>query len=170
MIWWSRWRMDRDGWRFDNLMSTVNHEHRQPRAPSTTSTVNHEHCINHEHREQRQPWAPSTMSTFNHEHVYGMMRIDISDKFRGFPPDATTCLSLLLNGPTTSTLSSTQSLCLKYGCTCGQCVDGFMSQRMKLALLFQAEVTYDILDLEISGGPSWCEFHEDIINHVTPAI
>jgi hypothetical protein len=101
--------------------------------------------------------------------VYGTMRIDISDKFCGFSPDATACLSLLLNNPTTSTPSSTQSLCIKYGCTCGECADGFMSPRMKLALLFQAEVTHDILDWEISDRPNWCEFHDDIITHVTPA-
>jgi hypothetical protein len=41
---------------------------------------------------------------------------------------------------------------------------------MKLALIFQAEVTHDQLDFEISDGPNWCAWHDYVISHVSPAI
>ncbi|KAF7957709.1 hypothetical protein EAE96_003279 [Botrytis aclada] len=78
---------------------------------------------------------------------HGMMTVVISDKFAGFTSDATSCQFVLLTGSMPTNLSDTQLLLqLKCGCTCGECIGGFLSPRMKLALLFQAETHYDSLN------------------------
>ncbi|PSR84017.1 hypothetical protein BD289DRAFT_482998 [Coniella lustricola] len=43
------------------------------------------------------------------------------------------------------------TLRLKYGCTCGECIGGFLSPRMKFALLCQAETQYETLYQELSA-------------------
>lgn len=49
-----------------------------------------------------------------------------------------------------------KTLRLKYGCTCGECVNGFLSLRMSLALLCVAEVEYDLLhDSMDATGLEW---------------
>jgi hypothetical protein len=61
-----------------------------------------------------------------------MGNLHVSDGFQGFPSPAVECLSLLGLAPgEVLDLSISR---LKYGCTCGQCIDGFLSPRMKLAL------------------------------------
>lgn len=96
-----------------------------------------------------------------------LMKLDISDRFRGFPDPAIASLSVLLN---IDSLTQIRHLQLKYGCTCGECLEGLMSPRMKLALLAQAEITHDILGLDIGDGPLWCDMHKSGINHVTPHV
>lgn len=61
---------------------------------------------------------------------------DISDQFAGFSDATVDCLTLL-NGGTEATDVDRQRL--KYGCTCGQCISGFLSPRMRFALECQAE-------------------------------
>ncbi|CAD6439798.1 aad3b2fa-d330-45b3-9d58-17ef114a1167 [Sclerotinia trifoliorum] len=108
---------------------------------------------------------------------HGMMTIVIADKFSGFTPDAILCQFILLTGLMPVDYSDIP-LCLrlKYGCTCGECVGGFLSPRMKLALLFQAEREYEIMDdaLEMSSRSNsptdWLYLAEDVIEHVTPAL
>jgi hypothetical protein len=56
---------------------------------------------------------------------------DISDQFSGFSDTAIDCLNFL-NGGTKVTDVDWQRL--KYGCTCGQCISGFLSPRMCFAL------------------------------------
>ncbi|KAL4811423.1 hypothetical protein ASPSYDRAFT_41373 [Aspergillus sydowii CBS 593.65] len=83
-----------------------------------------------------------------------MGNLHVSDEFRGFPSPAVECLSLLdftLSGED-SDLSTSR---LKYGCSCGQCIGGFLSPRMKLALLDQAGTLYDFLSDSIDDGQSW---------------
>ena len=47
-----------------------------------------------------------------------------------------------------------------------------MSPRMKLALLYQAELTYDMLGdsvfIDVSDGPTWCSMHDNKLTHVNP--
>ncbi|TAQ87990.1 hypothetical protein B7494_g3694 [Chlorociboria aeruginascens] len=97
----------------------------------------------------------------------GMMTISKSDTFQGYHLDAVQCLVALqgLQDPTTD-----QLLHLEFGCTCGQCIQGLMSPRMKYALLAKAEIYHDMLDFEISDGPGWCEWFDYIITHVAPDI
>ncbi|KAF7874923.1 hypothetical protein EAF04_002097 [Stromatinia cepivora] len=107
----------------------------------------------------------------------GMMAIVIADKFSGFTPDAILCQFVLLTGLMPLKHSDTP-LCLrlKYGCTCGECVGGFISPRMKLALLFQAEREYenmnDALEMMNHGENSidWLFLAEDLVEHVMPAL
>ncbi|KAI9649055.1 hypothetical protein NHQ30_001622 [Ciborinia camelliae] len=76
--------------------------------------------------------------------IHGMIK-DISDRFVGFPSEAVACLSLLTYGSMPSFL---QALQLKYGCTCGQCIEGFMSPHIASAFLRYAEQTYHKLDAD----------------------
>ncbi|KAI1401892.1 hypothetical protein F4819DRAFT_306770 [Hypoxylon fuscum] len=60
----------------------------------------------------------------------------ISDEFSGFS-DAFVACSALLRGQTD--VQRDELLRLKYGCTCGECISGFLSPRMHLVLLTLAE-------------------------------
>ncbi|RDL35002.1 uncharacterized protein BP5553_06933 [Venustampulla echinocandica] len=95
----------------------------------------------------------------------GMMTICVSDVFPGFPAEAIGCLAALHgNGMGTGI----QFLRFKFGCTCGECIDGFLSPRMKFALLCQAEIGHDMLsdDVVNEDGDTWCQLQEDMIIHV----
>jgi hypothetical protein len=70
------------------------------------------------------------------------LTIDISDQFKGFDEDSVACL-IHLRG--LNKLSETERQCLKYGCTCGKCVNGFLSPRMAYAIRGQAEELEDVL-------------------------
>jgi hypothetical protein len=91
----------------------------------------------------------------------------ISDTFRGFPPEAVNCL-VALQQLENVTLSQLQRL--KYGCTCGQCIDGFLSPRMKFLLLCQAELTNDMVAEMIDDGPEWHQWHNYIFRHAAPDV
>lgn len=60
---------------------------------------------------------------------------DVFDELVGLPFGAIACLSLLKYRYLPSYPLNTQALRLKYGCTCGECIEGFLSPRMKLTLL-----------------------------------
>ncbi|KAL3492332.1 hypothetical protein BJX62DRAFT_236364 [Aspergillus germanicus] len=64
---------------------------------------------------------------------FGNMRMNLSGDFEGHPENAVSCLSLL-SGPASSMLSSA---CLRYGSTCGECLNGFLSPRMSISLTNQ---------------------------------
>jgi hypothetical protein len=65
------------------------------------------------------------------------VRVSCKDaKFRGFPEEAIACLTLLREGKLR--LSRIEKLRLKYGYTCGNCIRGFLSLRMKTALVHEA--------------------------------
>lgn len=98
---------------------------------------------------------------------HGMMTVCISDKFPGFPVEAVGCLAALQGIKTPSRI---QSLRLKFGCTCGQCANGYFSARMKQALLCQAEIHHDILSEYTDDGPFWVDMHSQSIHHVDPDI
>lgn len=89
------------------------------------------------------------------------MKIDISDQFRGFSPLALSCLSSLLRMDLQS-LTSAQLLRLKYGCTCGDCLGGFISPRMKTLLIDRAEITYDGLGDSLQDAS---ERHFDVLRY-----
>ena len=79
-----------------------------------------------------------------------MTKIDhISDKFKGFSDKSVMCL-IKLKG--IADASPAEVLRLTYGCTCGQCIAGFLSRRMRFALQCQAELQYDMLNFDLEGG------------------
>jgi hypothetical protein len=79
---------------------------------------------------------------------------DISDRFSGFSDTAVGCL-IFLNGGTEVADVDWQRL--KYGCTCGQCISGFLSPRMCFALECQADIWSDFLREDIEDGNFWVE-------------
>jgi GNAT superfamily N-acetyltransferase len=95
--------------------------------------------------------------------------INEADRFSGFSGIATACLCML-SGLGIINAASIESLRLKYGCTCGKCIAGFISPRMRLALVFQAEVIGGRLNFDIDDGPNWCDSFEDTIAHVDQNI
>lgn len=97
----------------------------------------------------------------------GMMTVDISESFSGYAPEAIGCLVALrrLSNP-----SQIQCAQLKFGCTCGKCIDGFLSPRMCFALLCQAEITHDLLTVFDEDGQMWLMMHHYLITYVAPDI
>jgi hypothetical protein len=123
--------MDRDGWRFDDLMSTVNHDHRQPWPPSTMTTANHDHCqpwplptmttANHEYH---QPWAPSTMSNMSTMSSAWA----VHEQCMNLRVEPTRCLHL---NPLLNTWGSTFEQCMS-----NECMIMIMMFMMFIALMF----------------------------------
>ena len=110
--------------------------------------------------EALQSVLESSRVSFQH----GFMTVCVSDRFRGYQPSSISCLSALkgIENPT-----PIQLLRLKYGCTCNACIQGFISPRMKFALLSHAEMTHDTMnsDLHEEAG-FWCMVNEENIRHV----
>lgn len=79
---------------------------------------------------------------------------DISDQFSGFSDTAIDCI-VFLNGGTEMT--DVDRLRLRYGCTCGKCISGFLSPRMCFALECQADIWSDFLREDIEDGKFWVE-------------
>ncbi|KAF4630252.1 hypothetical protein G7Y89_g7883 [Cudoniella acicularis] len=109
----------------------------------------------------------SDLETKRTRRNHGMMTVDISDNFSGFAPEAISCLAALRS---LGNLSQIQCARLKFGCTCGLCIDGFLSPRMSFALLCRAEITHDMLNEDVEDGETWCMMHDDLITHVAPDI
>src|SRR5881394_1089098 len=88
--------------------------------------------------------------------VIGELTLHLSDKFEGHSRASVLCVARLkgLTDMTSVDLSR-----LSMGCTCGQCILGFLSPRMCLALLCQADLNYDMLSREIEHltGPDWVD-------------
>ncbi len=97
---------------------------------------------------------------------HGMMTICISDQFQGYLSSAVACIGVLKEMPN---LSGGTALRLKYGCTCGQCLKGFMSPRMRFVLLAEAEMAHDMISSDIMED-FWCEMNEHHTTHVAPAL
>ncbi|KAL2844459.1 hypothetical protein BJX68DRAFT_277791 [Aspergillus pseudodeflectus] len=83
----------------------------------------------------------------------------VSDQFKGFGTEAVRCLELLSTRDGNSTrLSTLEVQRLKYGCTCGSCLEGFLSPRMAFALYWKGGELGDMLsDFSMSDGKSWVE-------------
>lgn len=72
----------------------------------------------------------------------GLLTIPIADRFTGFAPNDVKCLQLLKGlGP----LTPCRAAQLAYGCTCFQCICGFISPRVSFALECQADLNHDML-------------------------
>ncbi|KAK0637057.1 hypothetical protein B0T17DRAFT_520562 [Bombardia bombarda] len=61
-----------------------------------------------------------------------------------------------------------RTLQLKYGCTCGECIDGFLSPRMRFALQHQAKTQHDTMSdtIEDMSGVRWLRFSEDKLKYL----
>lgn len=104
-----------------------------------------------------------TLETMRTRKEYGFSRVlNLSDHFKGYPDAAVSCLSLLL-GQDSLGLSKA---CLRFGCTCGECVEGLLSARMRSSLIFQGETTYDLMQEEIDDGDFWIKDNHYILVHL----
>ncbi len=83
-----------------------------------------------------------------------------SDNFKGFDLAAVTCLAILKGHGKPSKVECLQ---MKYGCTCGQCIGGFLSPRMSFVLLYQAEQTNKMLSYSYDheSDEDFVYYHED---------
>lgn len=95
-----------------------------------------------------------------------MGNLHVSDDFQGFPSPAVESLSLLGMRPPSGENPGLFTSRLIYGCTCGQCIRGFLSPRMKLALLDQAETIYGFLSDDIDDGKFWVEDNDPWLRNV----
>ncbi|XRM39503.1 hypothetical protein ABZX51_002854 [Aspergillus tubingensis] len=107
------------------------------------------------------------LETMRTQKPYGLFRIlNVSDHFKGYPDTAVSCLSLLL-GREASGRDKTR---LRYGCTCGGCLEGFLSPRMRSSLIFQGETNYDVYQEKIDDGSFWIQANDYILVHLDPDV
>ncbi|KAI9704394.1 MAG: hypothetical protein M1836_007257 [Candelina mexicana] len=67
----------------------------------------------------------------------------VSDQFRGFDDDSVSCLLRLQNMQNAADEDRAR---VRFGCTCGLCIQGIMSPRMRFSLFYQAERIHQKLD------------------------
>lgn len=99
-----------------------------------------------------------------------MLTIPNSDDFEGHPPIYVACMVLLR---TMTAPSDLELLRLTCGCTCGQCIAGFLSPRLAYALICQSEIGGDMLsdDLEMAmDGNDWVEENDYYLENVDSAV
>ncbi|KAI8668906.1 hypothetical protein NCS57_00703800 [Fusarium keratoplasticum] len=60
-----------------------------------------------------------------------------------------------------------RTLRLKYGCTCGQCLGGFLSPRMQRALRQQSVLQLEALWDQIDHGPAWAKWNRTQLRRVS---
>jgi hypothetical protein len=106
------------------------------------------------------------LESFRVSEEYGTMRVCVSDNFRGYPQAAIACLGHLQGFPN---LSEGRDMRLKYGCTCEECLEGFMSPRMKFVLLVQAELLHDMLYEDLDED-DWCDYFDNVTRYVSLAL
>ncbi len=75
---------------------------------------------------------------------HGMMTVVRSDEFRGFT-DTDVQELLRLRGSAAQPMSA-EYLRAKFGCTCKECLGGYISRSMQHTLFHQAEMMYDMLE------------------------
>ncbi|GAB1217283.1 hypothetical protein ATERTT37_006519 [Aspergillus terreus] len=104
-----------------------------------------------------------TLETRRTRKDYGFFRIsNISDCFEGYPDAAVSCLSLL-SGQEALGLNRA---CLRYGCTCGECVGGFLSARMRFSLIIHGQENFDLAQDGIDDGGFWIEASGHRLEHL----
>jgi hypothetical protein len=103
------------------------------------------------------------LETMRTRKEYGFFRdLNVSDHFKGNSDSAVPCLSLLFR----QDALGLNKACLRYGCTCGECVEGFLSARMRSSLIFQGETMYDLMQYEIDDGDFWIKDNDYILVHL----
>lgn len=98
---------------------------------------------------------------------FGMMPRAWSDNFVGHAAQQVACMTMLrdLSNPSETVLAQ-----LTYGCTCGECIAGFLSPRLAFALICQGEVMHDTLLYEASNGNIWLDANDHCLEYVHPSI
>jgi hypothetical protein len=93
---------------------------------------------------------------------YGFQRAELmADKFEGYDDATIDCLIKLLG---VERATAEQRERVKFGCSCGSCVSGFLSPRMFKKLHREAEVLYKLLSVSVylkilfHAGNRWAIF------------
>lgn len=94
----------------------------------------------------------ATLENKRTTHRTNFLTADVSDQFTGFSDTAVSCLAFL---NVRIQVMDADWQRFKYGCTCGQCISGFLSPRMRFALECQAEIWADFLLEDIDRGNDW---------------
>lgn len=105
-------------------------------------------------------------TTLEHNMMYKLG----SDPFTGFSDEARDVLLEFRALHNTTAPTAQELAALRFGCTCGECLGGFISPRMCLALKYQGEVLGDLLNLETDNAEMWLLMHEHLYKHVAPDI
>ena len=99
------------------------------------------------------------------------MQVVMCDLFSGYTPTQVACLSQLqgLANPTAS-----EKARLTFGCTCGQCIGGFISPRTSFALECQGVIHNDILMATFGtkniSGKEWCQRREEMLEYLPAGV
>lgn len=110
------------------------------------------------------------------QRTFNLLTVHMSDRFQGYSESVVRCLIMLRGfGHPEHFMKSKGSnavLQIRRGCTCGQCLEGFLSPRMLDALLTQAELGYDMLDSDINDtmGMDWVEWHIDCLSYLPSKV
>lgn len=103
------------------------------------------------------------LATLEHEHIFGLSRLSL--------PEIEAVLWATDEPSKPDVVGVQKMLQYKYGCTCGQCIGGFLSPRMKLALLCVAEVEHDKMHTLMGDtGPDWVFGYCYLLTHVSGSI
>ncbi|KAK6820311.1 hypothetical protein RU639_007510 [Aspergillus parasiticus] len=102
---------------------------------------------------------------------FRFLRTDVSDMFTGFDNTILSCLCLL-RGLAIEDISEDEHLRLKFGCTCGNCLGGFLSPRVLDMLLFSAETIFDLIYTVGNryDGHEWCRYYEGLLKYLPDPI
>jgi ribosomal protein S18 acetylase RimI-like enzyme len=95
----------------------------------------------------------------------------ISDRFEGYSKSTVSCV-VRLRGLVLTEMTDVELLRVSAGCTCGQCISGFLSPRMCFALDREAGLRYGLLSdgLESYSGADWVEFNEDDLQYLPERV
>lgn len=92
----------------------------------------------------------------------------VSDRFEGHSEASVHCIARLKRMTEASPLDR---LRLTFGCTCGQCLFGFLSPRTTLSLHTVAELSHDsLLEEDLESGPLWVLSPEEYLNYLPDAV
>ena len=102
---------------------------------------------------------------------YSLKIRDPSDLFRGFDNGTVSALAVL-KGLVPDQMSADQHSQLKLGCTCGSCLGGFLSPRLRHMMFSTAEETYDMIYIfaNVMDGESWCSINGCLLEDVPKRI
>ena len=97
-----------------------------------------------------------------HRGPASIFAIFASDHFKGYTLKGVECLAMLQNIEPTHA----QKLCMRYGCTCSQCIGGYLSPRMRFVLKNFADTLADDLMSNLGDSDAWP--HWDIAAKFVP--
>jgi GNAT superfamily N-acetyltransferase len=108
--------------------------------------------------------------------VVNQLTIPVSDQFEGHDNNAIRCLVLLKGLGSVKSLIELQGQDalrrIARGCTCGQCLKGFLSPRMSHALISQAQIGHDMMndDPHVFLGLDWVDNWEHYLGYLPSRV